>query len=51
MLYSDYLDYWMKEYFEINYKYSTAKRYKESFDKIKEEQGINYIKHQPQKKH
>lgn len=23
--YSDYLDYWMKEYFEINYKYSTAK--------------------------
>lgn len=39
MLYSDYLDYWMKEYFEINYKYSTAKRYKESFDKIKEELG------------
>ena len=37
MLYSDYLDYWMKEYFEINYKYSTAKRYKETFDKIKEE--------------
>lgn len=37
MLYSDYLDHWMKEYFEINYKYSTAKRYKESFDKIKEE--------------
>ena len=35
MLYSDYLDYWMKEYFEINYKYSTAKRYKESFDAIK----------------
>ena len=34
MLYSDYLDYWMKEYFEINYKYSTAKRYKESFDKV-----------------
>ena len=33
----NYLDYWMKEYFEINYKYSTAKRYKESFDKIKEE--------------
>ena len=25
----------MKEYFEINYKYSTAKRYKESFDAIK----------------
>lgn len=29
MLYGDYLDYWMKEYFEINYKYSIAKRYKE----------------------
>lgn len=37
MLYGDYLDYWMKEYFEINYKYSTAKRYKESFGNIKEE--------------
>lgn len=35
MSYSDYLDYWMKEYFEINYKYSTAKRYRESFDAIK----------------
>lgn len=35
MSYSDYLDYWMKEYFEINYKYSTSKRYKESFDAIK----------------
>ena len=35
MLYSEYLDYWMKEYFEINYKYSTAKRYRESFDAIK----------------
>lgn len=41
MLYSDYLDYWMKEYFEINYKYSTAKRYKESFNNIKKELG-NY---------
>ena len=41
MLYSDYLDYWMKEYFEINYKYSTAKRYKESFNNIKKEIG-NY---------
>ena len=41
MLYSDYLDYWMKEYFEINYKYSTAKRYKESFRNIKKELG-NY---------
>ena len=41
MLYSDYLDYWMKEYFEINYKYSTAKRYKESFNNLKSELG-NY---------
>ena len=39
--YSDYLDYWMKEYFELNYKYSTAKRYKESFRNIKKELG-NY---------
>ena len=41
MLYSEYLDYWMREYFEINYKYSTAKRYKESFSNIKKELG-NY---------
>ncbi len=41
MLYSNYLDYWMKEYFEINYKYSTSKRYKESFSNIKKELG-NY---------
>ena len=41
MIYEDYLDYWMKEYFEINYKYSTAKRYKESFSNIKKELG-NY---------
>ena len=41
MSYADYLDYWMKEYFEINYKYSTAKRYKESFCNIKRELG-NY---------
>lgn len=41
MLYRDYLDYWMKEYFEINYKYSTAKRYEESFGNIKRELG-NY---------
>lgn len=41
MLYGDYLDYWMKEYFKINYKYSTAKRYKESFRNIKKELG-NY---------
>ena len=41
MLYSEYLDYWMKEYFEVNYKYSTAKRYRESFSNIKKELG-NY---------
>ena len=41
MLYGDYLDYWMREYFEINYKYSTAKKYKESFRNIKRELG-NY---------
>ena len=41
MSYADYLDYWMKEYFEINYKYSTSKRYKESFSNIKKELG-NY---------
>lgn len=41
MLYGDYLDYWMKEYFEINYKYSMTKRYKESFSNIKKELG-NY---------
>ena len=39
MSYADYLDYWMKEYFEINFKYSTAKRYKESFEVIKKELG------------
>lgn len=39
MSYSDYLDYWMKEYFEINYKYSTSKRYKETFETIKKEIG------------
>ena len=39
MRYDKYLDYWMKEYSEINFKYSTAKRYKKSFDKIKEELG------------
>ena len=40
MLYGDYLDYWMKEYFEINYKYSTARRYKETFGAIKKELGM-----------
>jgi len=39
MTYSDYLDYWMREYFEINYKYLTAKRYKESFSQLKKELG------------
>lgn len=39
MTYADYLDYWMQEYFEINYKYSTAKRYTESFETIKDELG------------
>ncbi len=39
MSYSDYLDYWMKEYFSINYKYSTAKRYSETFETIKKEIG------------
>ena len=39
MTYSDYLDYRMREYFEINYKYSTAKRYKESFSQLKKELG------------
>ena len=41
MLYSEYLNYWMGEYFEVNYKYSTAKRYRESFSNIKKELG-NY---------
>ncbi len=41
MLYFEYLDYWMKEYFEINYKYSTAKRYKESSSNIKKELGYS----------
>ena len=39
MSYADYLDYWMKEYYEINFKYSTAKRYKETFVTIKNELG------------
>lgn len=39
MTYADYLDYWMSEYFEINFKYSTAKRYKETFKIIKAELG------------
>ena len=39
MPYADYLDYWMSEYFEINFKYSTSKRYKETFKTIKAELG------------
>lgn len=39
MSYADYLDYWMEEYFKINFKYTTAKRYSESFDIIKYELG------------
>ena len=35
MSYEGYLDYWMKEYFEINYKYTTAKRYSECFKALK----------------
>ncbi|HIT10770.1 MAG TPA: hypothetical protein IAC24_04155 [Candidatus Onthousia faecigallinarum] len=30
----------MKEYFEIKYKYSTARRYKETFGAIKKELGM-----------
>ena len=37
MFYSDYLDYLMKEYFQINYKYSSARRNKETFGIIKQE--------------
>ena len=29
----------MKEYFEINYKYTTTKRYSEAFESIKKELG------------
>lgn len=39
MSYSDYLDYWMKEYFEGAYRYSTSKRYKETLETIKKELG------------
>lgn len=34
MVYFDYLDCWIMEYFEINYKYLPAKKYKKSFEKI-----------------
>ena len=39
MLYADYLDYWIKEYCEVEYKYTTTKRYKDSLDTIKNELG------------
>lgn len=39
MVYGDYLDYWIKEYCEIEYKYTTTKRYKESLGAIKNELG------------
>ena len=42
MLYSEYLDYWMREYFEINYKYSTAKRYKKNLLVILKRELGNY---------
>lgn len=35
MTYSDYLDYWLKEYCEVEYKYTTTKRYKNSLGVIK----------------
>lgn len=50
MSYSDYLDFWMREYFEINYRYSTAKRYKETFETIKKEIGKYQIKQVQSKK-
>ncbi len=40
MLYADYLDFWIKEYCEVEYKYTTTKRYKESLGLIKTELGI-----------
>ena len=39
MLYGDYLDYWIKEYCELEYKYTTTKSYKESLGAIKNELG------------
>ena len=41
MLYADYLGYLIKEYFEINYKYSTTKRYKEYFKNIKKQYRLH----------
>ena len=39
MLYADYLDYWMENYFKINYKYTTARRYSETCGSLKEVLG------------
>ena len=39
MSYADYLDFWIKEYCEVEYKYTTTKRYKESLGAIKNELG------------
>lgn len=39
MSYAEYLDFWMEEYYEKAFKYSTAKRYKETFNTLKEELG------------
>lgn len=39
MLYADYLDFWIKEYCEVEYKYTTSRRYKESLGPIKNELG------------
>ena len=40
MIYADYLDFWIKEYCEVEYKYTTTKRHKESLGAIKNELGI-----------
>ena len=51
MLYGEYLDYWMKEYFEINYKYTTANYYinctkdnlKDVSKSFEKELGLNMV--------
>jgi len=40
MLCANYLDLWIKEYCEVEYKYTTTKRNKESLVSIKNELGI-----------
>lgn len=47
MIYADYLDYWMENYFENVIAKDTAKRYKESFKTLKKVMGhykLNEIK-------